>query len=142
MKLILDSIARSKTVKRLIFTSSGCAGSVVDNDDDYSSIDDNAQCLWQKGKVECEKAHLFFWPQQYDIFCCSSCPAHVMGPILPAPLQDMMYQHRLGEMLGGKYCLDMNWEVCDVRDIAETQRLMFESSNARYCRDSASHVRV
>jgi hypothetical protein len=34
-------------------------------------------------------------------------------------------------MFGGKYCLDMSWEVCDVRDIAETQRLMFESSDIR-----------
>ena len=129
MKLILDSIARSKTVKRLIFTSSGCAGSVisaVDNDDDYS-IDDNA---YGKGKVECEKL-IYFFGQEHNIICCSSCPAHVLGPILAAPLHDMMYQHRLGEMFGGKYCLDMNWEVCDVRDIAETQRLMFESSSIR-----------
>jgi nucleoside-diphosphate-sugar epimerase len=129
MKLILDSIARSKTVKRLIFTSSGCAGSVisqVDNDDDYS-IDDNA---YGKGKVECEKL-IYSFGQQHDIICCSSCPAHVLGPILAAPLHDMMYQHRLGEMFGGKYCLDMNWEVCDVRDIAETQRLMCESSDIR-----------
>jgi nucleoside-diphosphate-sugar epimerase len=129
MKLILDSIARSKTVKRLIFTSSGCAGSViseVDNDDDYS-INDNA---YGKGKVECEKL-IYAFGQQHGIICCSSCPAHVLGPILAAPLHDMMYQHRLGEMFGGKYCLDMNWEVCDVRDIAETQRLMFESSDIR-----------
>jgi hypothetical protein len=129
MKLILDSIARSKTVKRLIFTSSGCAGSViseVDNDDDYS-IDDNA-C--GKGKVECEKL-IYSFGQEHTIICCSSCPAHVLGPILAAPLHDMMYQHRLGEMFGGKYCLDMNWEVCDVRDIADTQRLMFESSSIR-----------
>lgn len=129
MKLILDSIARSKTVKRLIFTSSGCAGSVVsevDNEDDYS-IDDNA---YGKGKVECEKL-IYAFGKQHNIICCSSCPAHVLGPILAAPLHDMMYQHRLGEMFGGKYCLDMNWEVCDVRDIAETQRLMYESSNIR-----------
>jgi nucleoside-diphosphate-sugar epimerase len=130
MKLILDSIARSKTVKRIIFTSSGCAGSVVsevDNDDDDYSIDDNA---YGKGKVDCEKL-IYSFGQQHGIICCSSCPTHVLGPILAAPSHDMMYQHRLGEMFGGKYCLDMNWDVCDVRDIAETQRLMYESSDIR-----------
>ncbi len=85
--------------------------------------------------MECEKL-IYSFGQQHGIICCSSCPSHVLGPILAAPLHDMMYQHRLGEMFGGKYCLDMNWEVCDVRDIAETQRLMYESSDiqngARY----------
>jgi hypothetical protein len=129
MKHILDSIARSKTVKRIIFTSSGCAGSVVsevDNDDDHA-IDENA---YGKGKVDCEKL-IYAFGEQHGIICCSSCPTHVLGPILAAPYHDTMYQHRLGEMFGGKYCLDMNWEVCDVRDIAETQRLMYESSNIR-----------
>jgi nucleoside-diphosphate-sugar epimerase len=140
MKKILDSIARSKTVKRLIYTSSGCAGSVIselDNDDEDYSIEDNA---YGKGKVECEKL-IYSFGQQHDIICCSSCPTHVLGPILAAPWHDMMYQHRLGVMFGGKYCLDMSWDVCDVRDVAETQRLMYESSDirngARYFNGSA-----
>jgi nucleoside-diphosphate-sugar epimerase len=106
MVYILDSIKRSKTVKRLIYTSSGCAGSVVselNNDDDYS-IDDNA---YGKGKVECEKL-IYSFGEKHGIICCSSCPTHVLGPILAAPWHDMMYQHRLGEMFGGNYCLDMS----------------------------------
>jgi nucleoside-diphosphate-sugar epimerase len=128
MQHVLDSIVRSKTVKKLIYTSSGCAGTVVsdnDSDDEYS-ISENA---YGKGKVDCEKLIYNFGVQHDDIVCCSSCPTHVLGPILAGPLHDMAYQHRLGEIFAGKYCLNMDWNVCDVRDIADTQRRILEDTS-------------
>ena len=89
------------------------------------TAEDNA---YGKGKTDCE-VMLYEWGARHGVECMSSCPSVVLGPLL-APPHDMTWQHRLGEMYAGKYHLDILWNVTDVRDIAETQRLMAESSVA------------
>lgn len=123
---LLDSISKSTTVRRLIYTSSGCAERCIadeEKEDDYT-VNGNA---YGKGKVDCERLLYSFGEAHPNILCASSCPTEVLGPIL-APHHDTVYQHRLGEMFAGKYNLPGSWNTADVRDIAETQRRMAEST--------------
>ena len=59
----------------------------------------------------------------------TSCPCHVLGPLL-CKAHDTIWQHRLGEIFAGRYSIDMMWNICDVRDIAQSQRLMLETEAA------------
>ena len=159
---VLRSIERSGTVKRVVFTSSFAAISGprppdwVITEADWAgagpyiseanmmrkhkgkwTAEDNA---YGKGKTDCEKL-LYEWGAEHGITCMSSCPSVVLGPVLAAA-HDMTWQHRLGEMFAGYYCLDIVWNITDVRDVAEAQRLMAESPRAvngsRYLNGSPS----
>ena len=89
------------------------------------TAEDNA---YGKGKTDCE-VMIYEWGPKHNVECMSSCPSVVLGPLLAVP-HDMTWQHRLGEMFAGYYHMDILWNVTDVRDIAQTQRLMAESSAA------------
>jgi nucleoside-diphosphate-sugar epimerase len=86
------------------------------------TAEDNA---YGKGKTDCEIL-LYEWGAANGIACMSFCPSVVLGPVLAAA-HDMTWQHRLGEIFASHYCLDILWNITDVSDIAETQRLMAES---------------
>ena len=148
---ILESIERTgSSIQRFVYTSSFAAVSgprpdghiITENDwagagpyiseehmmkkhNGHWTAEDNA---YGKGKTDCE-VMLYEWGEKHGVECMSSCPSVVLGPLL-APPHDMTWQHRLGEMFAGKYHLDILWNVTDVRDIGETQRLMAESSVA------------
>lgn len=162
---VLRAIERTgETVKRLVYTSSFAAvsgprpdGHIITEADwagagpyiseanmmkkhkGHWTAEDNA---YGKGKTDCE-IMIYDWGPQHGVECMSSCPSVVLGPLLAAP-HDMTWQHRLGDMFAGRYCLDILWNVTDVRDIGETQRLMAESpvakNGSRYmnCAPSAS----
>lgn len=128
MKNILKSIQRSCTVQRLIYTSSACAGPLIsENEKVYETVEENA---YGKGKVDCERLIYQFGQEHPNILCMSSCPDVVMGPLLASPVHDTVFQHRLGDMLAKRYLLDGDWWITDVRDVAETQRLMVEQATS------------
>jgi nucleoside-diphosphate-sugar epimerase len=149
---VLDSIVKAGTVQRLVYTSS-CAAVMGPAPDGHQfteadwagagpyetlsekwtgkdgksawTIEANAYAV---GKVECEKM-TYAWGDEHEVEVITSCPNHVIGPLL-APAHDTIWQHRLGEVFCGKYSIDQLWNICDVRDVAESQRLMAESPNA------------
>ena len=86
---------------------------------------------YAKGKVDAER-YGFEFGAKHGIDVISHCPCHVLGPLLGKP-HDTVWQHRIGVFLSGSTDFPkqgMNWNIIDVRDIAEAQRLMAESSVA------------
>ena len=87
---------------------------------------------YAKGKVEAEKEGYKFG-EETGIEVMSVCPVHVLGPLLGRP-HDTVWQHRISLMLKGESDVErrgaFSWNIIDVRDIAETQRLMVESGVA------------
>ena len=82
------------------------------------------------GKVEAERfAYRFAEDSNFDVVSCNPC--HVLGPVLSAS-QNTGWQRRIGLMLTGadghEGRLNMLWNIIDVRDIAEAQRLMATNS--------------
>ena len=147
---VLDSIEKAGTVKRLVYTSStaavmgpqseGAPQPHIYSEDDwsggtYESLEERWQGGWTieknayaVGKVECEKM-TYAWGDKTGIDVVTSCPCHVLGPLL-CKAHDTIWQHRLGEIFAGRYSIDMMWNICDVRDIAQSQRLMLETEAA------------
>ena len=97
---------------------------------------------YSKGKVDAEKAGYAFGIET-GIDVISICPWHVFGPLLGVPHDsEMVFQHRLGLALKGESEVERSrgnilWNIIDVRDIAESQRLAAESdvatNGSRYC---------
>ena len=86
---------------------------------------------YAKGKVDAEKLGYAFG-EESGIDVVSVCPCHVLGPLLGKP-HDTVWQHRIGLMLAGTTDFEGNahvWNIIDVRDIAECQRLAAESGVA------------
>ena len=86
---------------------------------------------YAKGKVDAEKFG-YRCGEESGIDVVSVCPCHVLGPLLGKP-HDTVWQHRIGLFLEGKTNFPeqgMDWNIIDVRDIAETQRLCAESDVA------------
>jgi nucleoside-diphosphate-sugar epimerase len=86
---------------------------------------------YAKGKVDAERYGYEFGAKN-GIDVVSVCPCHVLGPLM-AKAHDTVWQHRIGLMLSGTTDfegLGMQWNIIDVRDIAETQRLAAESDVA------------
>ncbi len=88
---------------------------------------------YAKGKVDAEH-YGFGFGEQYGIDVVSCNPCHVLGPIL-GKSQNANWQHRIGQMLMGQSGHEGRrntlWNIVDVRDIAESQRLMATSSVAK-----------
>mmetsp|Transcript_52514 Transcript_52514/g.168381 ORF Transcript_52514/g.168381 Transcript_52514/m.168381 type:complete len:374 (+) Transcript_52514:16-1137(+) len=144
---VLDSIQKSGSVKRLVYTSSTAAVMGPSKDGhEYTEADwagagglETLEKKWRgkwtikdnayaKGKVDCE-LHCYAWGKATGVDVVSVCPCHVLGPLL-CKGHDTIWQHRLGEIFAGRYSLDMLWNITDVRDVAEAQRRMAESSKA------------
>ena len=86
---------------------------------------------YAKGKIDAEKLGYKFGAK-HGIDVVSVCPCHVLGPLI-AKSQDTGWQHRIGLMLSGTTDFQeqgMQWNIIDVRDIAQTQRLCAESDVA------------
>ena len=100
---VLDSIEKAGTVKRLVYTSStaavmgpqseGAPQPHIYSEDDwsggtYESLEERWQGGWTieknayaVGKVECEKM-TYAWGDKTGIDVVTSCPCHVLGPLL------------------------------------------------------------
>ena len=163
---ILASCKQAGTVRQVIYTSSVAAvlgPGAPDRPSDYMFTEDDwaggsyetleerhmgedGKTLWtaearaySKGKVDAEKAGFAFGIET-GIDVISICPFHVLGPLLGVP-HDATWQHRLGLALKGESKMEergnMAWNIIDVRDIAQAQRLAAESdvapNGSRYC---------
>ncbi len=85
------------------------------------------------GKVEAER-YAYSFGEEFGIDVVSINPCHVLGPIL-GKSQNTGWQRRIGLMLQGEGGHEgrpnMLWNIIDVRDIAQAQRLAATSGVAR-----------
>lgn len=82
------------------------------------------------GKVEAEQ-YAYSFAEKNDFDVCSVNPCHVLGPLLGAS-QNTGWQKRIGQLLMGESGHEGRrasiWNIIDVRDIAESMRLIATSS--------------
>ena len=86
---------------------------------------------YAKGKVDAER-YGYDFGAKHGIDVISICPCHVLGPLFGKP-HDTIWQHRIGLMLSGTTNFSddgFQWNIVDVRDIAEAQRFAAESERA------------
>ena len=85
------------------------------------------------GKVEAER-YAYAFGEESGIDVVSINPCHVLGPIL-GKSQNIGWQRRIGLMLQGEGGHEgrpnMLWNIIDVRDIAQAQRLAATSGAAQ-----------
>ncbi|MCH8333139.1 NAD-dependent epimerase/dehydratase family protein [Candidatus Sumerlaeota bacterium] len=148
-KLVMDSIKKSGTVKRLVYTSSFAAvghpaeeGHVHTEDctSDMNQemrregaewnmevVEKNREVAYAMTKLEAER-YVYAEAEKHGFTANGVCPCHVIGPLLSAShLRPWCWQTRIGDMLEGYGHPRMFWNIVDVRDVAETQRLIAES---------------
>ncbi|MCH7778329.1 MAG: NAD-dependent epimerase/dehydratase family protein [Gemmatimonadetes bacterium] len=150
-RLVMDSITKSGTVKRLVYTSSFAAvghpaeeGHVHTEDcmadmnqemrpeGSEWSIDvvgRNREVAYAMTKLEAER-YVYAEAEKHGFAAFGVCPCHVIGPLLSASHQrPWCWQTRIGDMLEGYGHPRMFWNIVDVRDVAETQRLIAECAD-------------
>lgn len=148
-KLVMDSIKAAGTVQRVVYTSSMAAvGHPSDeghrftedswadmNQDrrregatwDMETVAKNREVAYSMTKVESER-YVYREAEASGFAAFGVCPCHVIGPILAATHQrPWAWQTRIGDMLEGYGHPRMYWNIVDVRDVAEAQRLIAES---------------
>lgn len=149
-KLAMDSIKKAGSVKRLVYTSSFAAvGHPADEgylytEDSWASmfpekqppgsewnketVKSNRAIAYAMTKVDAEK-YVYAEAEKNGFEAMGVCPCHVIGPILCAGhLRPWSWQTRIADMLEGYSHPRMFWNIVDVRDVAETQRLIAEST--------------
>lgn len=153
-RLLLDSLKKAGTVRRLVYTSSFAAvghpapeGYVYTEDSwadmnqeqrregsawDMETVGRNREVAYAMTKVETERyVYAEAAAQGFEAF--GVCPCHVIGPLLSATHQrPWAWQTRIGDMLEGYGHPRMFWNIVDVRDVAAAQRLIVE------CPDNAN----
>jgi len=91
-----------------------------------------ARSAYAKGKLDAEK-FAYQFGERSGIDVVSVCPCHVLGPLMGAP-HNSVWQQRIGQFMeggnGGFSGSGQDWNIIDVRDIAETQRLLATSAVA------------
>lgn len=141
---VMESIKKTGTVKRVVYTSSMAAvghpakeGYVYteaswaseNREPDKWNMDvvkRNRDVAYAMGKENTEK-YVFAEALKINIEAFSVCPCHVIGPLLAANhQQSFAWQTRVGDMLEGYGHHNMTWNIVDVRDVAESQRLIAE----------------
>jgi len=148
-RMIMDSIKKSGAVRRLVYTSSFAAvghvadGGHVHTEDCWADmnldqrppgkqwtqevIERDREVAYARGKAEAER-YVYDEAEAMGIAAFGVCPCHVIGPLLSANHQrPWCWQTRIGDMLEGYAHPRMFWNIVDVRDVAETQRLIAES---------------
>ena len=148
-QMIMESIKKSGTVRRLVYTSSFAAvghpaeEGHVHTEDCWAdmNMDDrppekqwtdevvarDREVAYAKGKAEAER-YVYAEAEKMGIAAFGVCPCHVIGPLLSANHQrPWCWQTRIGDMMEGYGHPRMFWNIVDVRDVAETQRLIAES---------------
>lgn len=145
---VLDSIKKAGSVRRLVYTSS-FAAVAHPADDGYEYTEDswadmhperrregsewtmenverNREVAYAMTKVETER-YVYAEAQKHGFAAFGVCPCHVIGPLLAASHhRPWTWQTRIGDMLEGYSHGRMFWNITDVRDVAEAQRLIIE----------------
>lgn len=147
-QMLMDSIVKAGTVRRLIYTSSFAAvghpapeGHTYTEDSwadmnqelrrgggtwDKETIKHSREVAYAMTKVETER-YVYDQADQHGFEAFGVCPCHVIGPILSASHQrPWAWQTRIGDMVEGYGHPKMMWNIVDVRDVAEAQRLIAE----------------
>lgn len=152
-KLVIDSIKKSGTIKRLVYTSSMAAvahpaeeGHLYTEDSwadmeqerrgegakwNMETVEKNREVAYSMTKVDAER-YVYAQAEANGFEAFGVCPCHVIGPLLSASHQrPWSWQTRIGDMLEGYGHRRMLWNIIDVRDVAETQRLIAECPDNR-----------
>lgn len=147
-RMAMDSIKKARTVRRLVYTSSFAAvahpadeGHVYTEDSwadmmqerrregstwDMETVKRNREVAYAMTKVDSER-YVYREAQANGFEAFGICPCHVIGPLLSATHQrPWSWQTRIGDMLEGYSHRRMFWNIVDVRDVAEAQRLAAE----------------
>jgi bifunctional dihydroflavonol 4-reductase/flavanone 4-reductase len=147
-RLVLDSIKKAGTVKRLVYTSSMAAvvhpaeeGHLYTEDSwadmnpelrreglewSMETVKKEREIAYAMTKVDAER-YVYAEAAQHGFAAFGVCPCHVIGPLLSASHQrPWAWQTRIGDMLEGYGHRRMLWNIVDVRDVAEAQRLIAE----------------
>ena len=153
-RLLLDSLKKAGTVRRLVYTSSFAAvghpapeGHVYTEDSwadmnheqrregstwDMDTVAHSREVAYAMTKVETER-YVYAEGAAHGFEAFGVCPCHVIGPVLSATHQrPWAWQTRIGDMLEGYGHPRMYWNIVDVRDVAAAQRLIIE------CPDNAN----
>lgn len=147
-RMLMDSIIKAGSVRRLVYTSSFAAvghpaeeGHQYTEDSwadmnkdrrgagstwDMATVTRNREVAYAMTKVETER-YVYETADQHGFAAYGVCPCHVIGPLLSASHQrPWAWQTRIGDMLEGYGHPRMSWNIVDVRDVAEAQRLIAE----------------
>ena len=148
-KLVVDSIRKAGGVKRLVYTSSfaavahPCDEGHLYSEDSWADMEQerrregsewtmevvarNREVAYAMTKVDAER-YVYQQAEEAGFTANGVCPCHVIGPVLSASHQrPWSWQTRIGDMLEGYGHPRMFWNIVDVRDVAEAQRLIAES---------------
>jgi len=148
-KLVMDSIKKSGTIKRLVYTSSFAAVAHPSDEGHLYTEDSwadmfqekrrpggewtkevvahNREVAYAMTKVDSER-YVYAEAEANGFAAFGVCPCHVIGPVLSAShARPWCWQTRIGDMMEGYGHPRMHWNIVDVRDVAETQRLIAES---------------
>ncbi len=147
-RMVMDSIVKAGSVQRLVYTSSFAAvAHPADEGHRYTeaswadmnqarrkdasswtmeTVQRNREVAYAMTKVESER-FVYAEAAKHGIAAFGVCPCHVIGPLLSASHQrPWAWQTRIGDMLEGYGHPRMFWNIVDVRDVAEAQRLIAE----------------
>ena len=156
-RLLLDSLKKAGTVKRLVYTSSFAAvghpapegyryteDSWADMNQEQrregstwsmATVPHSREVAYAMTKVDTER-YVYAEAAEHGFEAFGVCPCHVIGPLLSATHQrPWAWQTRIGDMLEGYGHPRMFWNIVDVRDVAEAERLIAE------CPDNANGER-
>ena len=156
-RLLLDSVKKAGTVRRLVYTSSFAAvghpapeGHVYTEDSwadmnkeqrgegsawSMETVPHSREVAYAMTKVDTER-YVYAEGAAHGFEAFGVCPCHVIGPLLSATHQrPWAWQTRIGDMLEGYGHPRMFWNIVDVRDVASAQRLIAE------CPDNANGER-
>ena len=149
-RMLMESIARAGSIRRLVYTSSFAAvahpadeghvyteASTADMNAErrrpdaswsLETVAHNREVAYAMTKLESER-FVYAEADRNGLAAFGICPCHVIGPLLSASHQrPWTWQTRIGDMLEGYSHPRMFWNIVDVRDVAEAQVLAAESS--------------
>lgn len=147
-RMLMDSITAAGTIRRLVYTSSFAAvGHPAEEGHQYTedswadmnqeqrregsawnmeTVSRNREVAYAMTKVETER-FVYAQAEANGFAAFGVCPCHVIGPLLSKTHQrPWAWQTRIGDMLEGYSHPKMYWNIVDVRDVAEAQRLIAE----------------
>ena len=147
-RMLMDSVTAAGTIRRLVYTSSFAAvGHPAEEGHQFTedswadmnqeqrregsawnmdTVSRNREVAYAMTKVETER-FVYAQAEANGFAAFGVCPCHVIGPLLSKTHQrPWAWQTRIGDMLEGYSHPKMYWNIVDVRDVAEAQRLIAE----------------
>lgn len=146
-QMLMESIKKTGTVRRLVYTSSFAAVGHPHPDGPYTedswadmnkdtrpenarwdmaTVAKSREIAYAMTKVDSER-FVYGEAEKYGFEAFGVCPCHVIGPLLSKSHQrPWAWQTRIGDMLEGYGHSRMFWNIVDVRDVADAQRLIAE----------------